>query len=60
MSKPTRAQFESAVMQGEQARRNGRKEADCPFRESSTEPLRTLKEGWLTGFQREAAARGKR
>ncbi len=58
--KPNQQQYEAAIGQGEQARRNGRKETDCPFKHSITEPLRTLRDAWVTGFQREAAARGKR
>ncbi len=49
--KPSKQQHDAAVMQGIAARQCGRKQADCPFRESATEPLRTLRDAWMQGHQ---------
>lgn len=55
--KPTQQAYEVAIAHGTAARQCGRRESDCPFKLAATEPLRTLREGWMPGFQREAMAR---
>jgi hypothetical protein len=54
--KPTERQYEGARDAGAQARRNGAREGDVPYR-GHTEKVRVLREAWLLGFQAENAAR---
>lgn len=57
--KPSAQQYSAAVEAGAQARRNGRKVEACPYKSASTEPLQTLREGWIEGYRRESMERGR-
>lgn len=57
--KPTEREYEAARDAGAQARRNGKKEGDRPYR-GHTEKVRILGEAWLLGWQAENTARRAR
>ena len=56
MIQEQRLKYERAREQGRQARRSGRKESHCPYRQGTSDRER---EAWMLGFIEAKAERGR-